>query len=185
MIMPPEKTVHPWVAHLRGLTALIKARNEKTGRHFPGIGLSVPLDSSLRRSNRANYHDSPIDRWFLDPSRHNERTIYYDFVRQDALKPGSVVNGQSITASLHDLILRTQPILQKAPSLINDSHHPGAKADVQRLSNAAASQLSSFRAWPTRLPDYWQPIPVHHQIDATELSQLDYFPGRIDAYSDC
>ncbi|KAF2094064.1 hypothetical protein NA57DRAFT_60711 [Rhizodiscina lignyota] len=184
MIMPPEKTVHPWLAHLQGLTAIIKAHSEKSGRCFPGIGFFIALDSSLGRSAWAINHNTPVDGWFLDHADHDERILYSEVVTQDALKSSPGVNSPSMSASLDNLILRTQPILQAAPSLLENSHS-GVTENVERLLTAARLQLSSFRAWPSRIPDYWQPNPVHPQIDASELFQQDIFPGRVDVYSDC
>lgn len=184
MMVPPRKTVHPWLAHLQGLTAIIKARNEKTGRTFPGIGFFNALDNSLDRSAWTMTHNTPLDGGSPYHSKHSEGTLYTEFVTQDALKPSIFVDGQSISASLDDLILRTQPILQMAPLLVKNSH-PGAMANVQRLLTDARSQLSSLRAWASRIPDYWQPMSIHDQIDASEPFQPDRFPGRVDIYSDC
>ncbi|KAK5943800.1 hypothetical protein PMZ80_003081 [Knufia obscura] len=82
---------------------------------------------------------------------------------------------------LIDLIQRTQRILQAAPSLF-ESSHPEAKADVERLLATARAQLSSVRAWPLRIPDYWQMETMHPQMEEAEISQLDIFPGRVHVY---
>ena len=179
--MPPKKTLHPWLAHLQGLTAIIKSRNKKNGLCFSGIGLSVALNSSLKSSDWAiNYNDS-VDDWFIDSLDHHGKVLYHDFV---ALKPSSVANGRSISASLDDLILRTQPVLQATP-LLFEGGHPEVKAKVARLLAAARSQLSSFRDWRSRIPEPWQPQTIHHQIEASEFSRQDVFSGSIDVYPNC
>lgn len=184
MIMPPDNTVHPWLAHLQGLTAIIKARSKKTGLNFPGMGFFMALEDSPNTSTWAINHDTPVDGWFLNRSDYDERILYSDFMTQDPLKPSDIAKGQSISSSLDSLILRAQPILKAAPSVFKNSH-PDARANIHRLFSAARLQLPIFRAWPSIVPDDWQPKPIHHQIDAFELSQLDIFPGRVDIYSNC
>lgn len=186
MIRPPEETVHPWLAHLSGLTAILRARSKRLGDSFPGIGFFISLDSSPGRSTWPIHRNTPVDGWFMDGSDRNRRMVYRDVVGQDGLNlsPNLTARNARTRASLDDLILRTQPILQAAASLL-DPYHPREKANVERFLRAAHSVLSSFKLWPLNMPDYWQPIPVRHQAALSELVQLDIFPGKIDMYSDC
>jgi hypothetical protein len=43
----------------------------------------------------------------------------------------------------------------------------------------------SFKDWPSRISDSWHPKITHHQIEASDLSQLDLFSGRVDVYPNC
>ena len=183
-MMPPKKTVHPWLAHLQGLTAIIRARNKKTGLCSSDIGFPIALDSSLKSSDWARHHNGSLDDWFIDGLDHRGRVRYHDYVTVHALKPGSVGNVRSMSASLDNLILRTQPILQATP-LLFEKPHSGAKAKVARLLAAASSQLSSFRDWRSRIPEDWQPQTIQHQIEASDISRLDVFPSGIDVYPNC
>lgn len=182
--MPPEKTVHPWLAHLQGLAAILKARNKKTGLCFPGINFFVALDNSLDRSAWAIDHSTSDNSWFIDKSDHDERPPYSRIFTEYPLEPCPFANSQSISASLDDLILQTEPILQMAPSLLKSSH-PRAKAKVENILTSARSQLLSFKDWPSRIPDFWHPRIIHYQIEASEISQLDIFAGRLDVYPNC
>jgi hypothetical protein len=184
MMMPPEKSVHPWLAHLQGLTTILKAHHRRTGRCFPGSEFFTALESSLGESAWAVNHNVPIDEWFLDYPDQNRGTLHSQFVVPNGPHSSPFAKIQSISASLDELILQTQPIFQAAPSLFKNSHLR-TKANIESLRTAARSQLSSFRAWSSKTPDYWQPKHVRHQVDEFELFQLDIFPGPIDMYSDC
>jgi hypothetical protein len=183
MFMPPENTIHPWLAHLKGLTAIMKAHTAKTSDSLPSIDFSIALESSFVESARTMNRNTPISGWFLDRFDGREWRSYGDVVPQATLDLNSIANGRFVSASLDHLIQQTHPILQAASRLLQDSH-PGTNADVMHLLTAARSQLPDFTAWPSRVPDYWQPKPVYHQADSSELFQMDIYPGRIDVYSD-
>ncbi|KIV84443.1 hypothetical protein, variant 2 [Exophiala sideris] len=181
IMMPPKKDLHPWLAHLNGLTAIMKARNKETGLCFPGLGFLGAPDSALDRSSRNIDQKTPVNRWVVDDSNHDKETVYTECVTGRALNSSPVANGPWIHASLDDLVLRAQTILQAAPSLL-ESSHPEATANVERLLVAAHSQLSSFRDWPSGIHDHCQPKTISHHVDASEVSQLDVFPGKVDIY---
>jgi hypothetical protein len=183
MFMPPENTIHPWLAHLQGLAAIMKAHNAKNSDSLPSIDFSITLESSFVESARTVNHNTPVDGWFLDHLDGREWRSYGDVVPQATLELNSIANGRFVSASLDHLIQRTHPILQAASRLLQDSH-PGTNANVMHLLTAARSQLPGFLAWPSRVPDYWQPKTVYHQVHSSEFSQLDIYPGRIDVYSD-
>ncbi|KAI1618997.1 hypothetical protein EDD37DRAFT_294274 [Exophiala viscosa] len=183
IMMPPKKDLHPWLAHLNGLTAIQKARNKKTGLCFPGFGVVGAPNSALDGSSWVVNINSPADGWLVDDSGKKEGILYSECVTGRALRSISFANGPSIHTSIDGLVLRAQHILQVAPSLL-ESLHPEATANVRRLLSAARSLLSSFEDWPSRIPDDWQPRTMNHQIDASELSSLDIYPGRIDVYPD-
>lgn len=182
-MMPPKKTLHPWLAHLQGLMSIMKARNQKTGFFSPGIAFFSAEDTSLD-SAWAIIQDTPVDRWFMDNVDHSGRLPYGEFSIEYALKPQPGAQGSSSSGSLDDLILRTQPIVQAAPLLL-ESSHPEAKTNVERHLIAARSQLSSFRDWPSKMPEHWHAKPIHHDVESSGLSRLGIFPGRVDVYPSC
>lgn len=184
MIWPPEETVHPWLAHLQGLTAILKARSKKDGRGPPGVAFFIALDTANDRSTWPIDSGTPVDGWFLDNDNQSERLLFGELVTQDLLNPPPIHRDRPINASLDDLILRAQTVLQAAP-LLFESLHSGRTEEVKQLLTAACSLLSSFKAWPSSIPKTWQPKAVNHRIDSSELFRLDIFPGRIDMYSDC
>ncbi|KAF1991034.1 hypothetical protein K402DRAFT_417113 [Aulographum hederae CBS 113979] len=180
--MPPEAAVHPWQAHLKGLTTLVQSHNKQTGG-LPGTGFFAALEISHNQSDWVVKNDTPLGGWFMDHSEHQSRDVYDEVIAQHAMRRGPVLKSKSTSASLDDLILRTTPILQRAPSLL-ESSHPEAKKDLELLFTAARDQLSSFKLWPSGLPEYWQPKTVHHQVDGSDLPWPGIFSGRTDMYSD-
>ncbi|KEF59338.1 uncharacterized protein A1O9_04182 [Exophiala aquamarina CBS 119918] len=60
IIMPPEQTVHPWLAHLQGLTAIIKARNQRTRISSGGIGFYDTPKHPSEKSALAVDYDAPV-----------------------------------------------------------------------------------------------------------------------------
>lgn len=158
-MMPPKYTVHPWLAHLQGLTSIMRARTKGKVPVSPSCTYFAAFDSSLNGSTWTVDYSIYLGKKFNDHVDHNEKMLI-------------------------DLIQRTQRILQAAPSLF-ESSHPEAKADVERLLATARAQLSSVRAWPLRIPDYWQMETMHPQMEEAEISQLDIFPGRVHVYQSC
>lgn len=183
MMMPPKKTLHPWLAHLQGLMSIMKARNQKNGFSSPGIAFFNAEDATLD-SAWAISQDNPVDGRFTDDVDDSGRLLYSELVIEYALKPQPGAQGPSTSGSLDELILRTQPIVQAAP-LLFESSRPEAKTNVERHLAAARSQLSSFKEWPSRIPDHWQPKPIHHDMESSDLSRLGIFPGRVDVYPGC
>lgn len=194
--MPPEKTVHPWLAHLGGLTAIRRARYKETSRSFSGVGLFLTLDDSPDQSARGLIYDTPVDDWFIDNSTRNERLFDSMFVREHGFEPppsppppSSSMDKRPVTVSdpVNDLNWRTQNILQPPELSIFESSDPRAREKVKTLLAAARLQLSSFRDWPARLQDGWQPKAIHiTHLEPGHLSPgLDLYPGRIDIYPSC
>lgn len=189
MMMPPEKTVHPWLAHLSGLTAIRRARYKEPSRSFSGVGLFLTLDDSPDKSARGLIYDTPVDDWFIDNSTRNERLFDSMFVTRHGFEPPPSTDRRPAAVSdpVNDLNARTQNILQPPELSIFESSDPQAREKVKALLAAARSQLSSFRDWPARLPDGWQPkaIPTTHLEPAHLSHELDLYPGRIDIYPSC
>lgn len=184
MITPPANTVHPWLAHLQGLTAIIKARKEKKRDCSPDIDCLISLDRVLGVSPWAIDETVSAGEWFPSQFNHSEGMFNIENIMQSAQNPPLLASGRYIAGLLDDLMLRTQPFLQVAPYLSKNSE-PGAKADVQQLLIAALSQLSKLRVWPSKVPDHLQPKPVHCAIDTSDIFRVDMFMGRVDMYPDC
>lgn len=183
-MIPPKKTLHPWLSHLHGLTAIIKTRSKKSNGRCSGIDYLPVLDSTLSRSAWAMDHHTGVKALFPNTSVHNEK---YPCIKSDlegGFKFTCVANGHSIRALLDDLILRTQPILQAAASMF-ESSQPESRENVEYLISMARSQLSSLMDWPSTMPERWQPIKLHCLIETFDISQLDMFAGDVDVYPNC
>ncbi|KAK5056148.1 hypothetical protein LTR84_012701 [Exophiala bonariae] len=184
-MMPPEKTAHPWLAHLGGLTAIRKARYKKTSRPLSEIGIFATLENCPDPSTRTAAYDTSIDEWFIDNSTHNQRLLDSIFFTLHGSDPPPLTEKRPSNDPFNDLILRTQNILQPEPSLFETSC-PRARDRVEKLVVAARSQLLSFREWPLRMPDSWHPKIVQTaDLEGTDLSQAEIYPDRIDVYPSC
>jgi hypothetical protein len=183
MIIPPEESLHPWLAHLKGFTTLVKARNKQPGISLPGSDLFIAIDNFHDKTDPSLDYVEPVEGWFTKNPEQHGKVLHSELITPVAPGRSSHMNGQSITASLDDLILRATPILQAAPSVLRSSHSQ-AKANIELLLAAARTQLSNFRSWPVNMPDYWQPRIVHLQVDESELYQQDLISSRADLYSD-
>lgn len=183
--MPPEKTVHPWLAHLGGLTAIRKARYKKACRSYSEIGIFATLDNSPDKSTRITTYDTSIDEWFINNSTHNQRLLDSIFFTLHGSDPPPLTEKRPTDDPFNDLVLRTQTILQPEPSLF-ETDCPRARERIEKLLVAARSQLLSFREWPLRMPECWHPTRIQiADLEGTDLSQVDIYPSRIDVYPSC
>lgn len=183
--MPPEQTVHPWLAHLQGLTAILKARSERSGLSSAGIGFYVTPDNPPERSALAVDYDTPVGEWYVGRADLGKRISNGKIIIGRRPCRGLGTDCQPVVTSLDDMILRTLPIFEIAPSFLENSD-PSSRVNVEHLLATARSQLRSLTEWPSTMPESWQPkiIDANH-IDSFEVSHLDIFPGRVDVYPSC
>lgn len=183
-MIPPKKTLHPWLSHLHGLTAIIKTRSKRSNGRCSGIDYLPILDSTLSRSTWSEHHYTGVD--VLVPVSSGRKQIYPCIKSdlEDGFKFTCVDNGHSIRALLDDLILRTQPILQAAASMFENSQ-PLIKKNIEYLSSVARSELSGLTGWPSTMPEHWQPKRIQGPLETSNVSQLDIFTGEVDIYPNC
>jgi hypothetical protein len=169
--MPPQNNIHPWLPHLNGLAAMVKARKQKNGYSLnePEWDLSCKI---------------PIESWCSNDSDCNETLLYHEITALNAPRFDEDCNEMWISASLGNLILQAQQVLQSAPSLFN-SPNPESRANIEHLLEIALLRSASFSDWASKVSFHWQPRTVSYQIDTFELSKMDIYPSRIDVYPDC
>jgi len=182
--MPPEHTVHPWLAHLQGLTALIKARSERTDLSLVGEGFYATPESSPQGSPPAVDSETSISEWVIGKSDLSIKPIDGKALRVRVSRDSHHAR-QGVVTSLDEMILQTMPTFEIAPSFL-ESSGPSSRANVERLLAIARSQLQSLKEWSSTMPENWKSrtISADH-VDSFEVSQLDIFPGRVDVYTSC
>jgi hypothetical protein len=182
MMAPPKQILHPWLAHLQGLTAIIKAQNYNAEISVPNLDSSGLVDGPLNKMGLPSTELSELDGRCIGTADHKQRTLHHEIATaQLTLERSPAANSHSISASLDSLIVQTEPILQMAGTLFENPHSI-TEERFAYLFDAVRLQLSIVRDWPLFLPSEWKPKTIRHHIESPPSAQLEMFPGKFDVY---